>query len=205
MDMPPFLRQRIADRIAPLAQQAAARGITADRLQWAELGLAGGVGALLLLVPALVPDLHAVLLLLPATLAVRALGLAVADLLAQQQPAGVPRDPALREVTDAAADALLYLPVAAYPGIPAAPVVVLVVLGLLVEIAGLATAARGGERRRDGPMNLHDRAIVFAIVGLILALDPGAGPWLPWLLLPAAGLAAATVIRRLHPAPPADR
>jgi uncharacterized membrane protein HdeD (DUF308 family) len=204
MDMPPLLRRRIADRISPLARWAAARGITPDQLQWAVLGLAAGIGALLLVVPALVPGLNAALLL-PAAAAVRALALAVAELLAQERPDGTARDPALREVTDAAADALLYLPLAAYPGVPAAPVVLLVVLGLLAEIAGLASAIRNGERRRDGPMNLHDRAIVFAIVGLILALDPGTGAWLPWLLLPAAGLAAVTVVQRLRALPPADR
>lgn len=204
MDMPPFLRQRIVDGIQPLARQAAARGMTPDQLQWAAFGLAAAVGALLLVMPALVPGLH-VVALLPVALAARALALAVADLLEGEQPAGTPREPALREVTDAAADALLYLPLAAYPGVPAAPVVLLVVLGLLAEIAGLAAAARGGERRRDGPMNLHDRAIVFAIVGLILALDPGTGAWLPWLLLPAAGLAAVTIVQRLRASPPADR
>ena len=92
----------------------------------------------------------------------------------------------------------LYLPLAVYPGLAAAPVILLLVLGLVVEIAGIAALARGEARLRDGPMNSADRALVFALVGLILALEPRTAPWLPWLLLPAAGLALATLLRRLQ-------
>jgi hypothetical protein len=201
MDLPRTVRQRLDAQLAPLAGLAASRGINGDGLQWGVLGVAASVGALLLLTPALLPSGHGVLLLLPAALAARALALAVAEVLARDHPEVPQRDPAVREVTDAGAELLLYLPVAAYPGVAAAPVVLLVALGLLAEIAGLSTLARGGERRRDGPMTLRDRAIVFAIVGLILALDPGAAPWLPWLLLPAAALALATVYSRMRGMP----
>ena len=197
MDLHPAIKQRLDAQLAPLASLAAARGITPDRLQWSALALVAGVGVLLLVLPALLPGLHGLLLLLPAALAARALMLAVAGLLEQGHPELPARDAGLREVTDAGADALLYLPVAAYPGVAVAPVVLLVVLGLLAEIAGLAVLTRGEERRRGGPMDLHDRAIVFGIVGLILAVDPGTAPWLPWLLLPAAALAAVTLVRRL--------
>ncbi|NBC14609.1 MAG: hypothetical protein GVY09_14995 [Gammaproteobacteria bacterium] len=194
------LRQRLRDAVAPLTDRAAATGLAADRLQLTVLGGAALVGVLLLALPAVLTGLHAVLLLLPAALAARAAAMAVAADLEKRHGAA-PGDPALREVTSAATDVLLYLPLAAYPGVPAMPVVVLVVLGLLVEIAGLAPLARGGAKREDGPLNAGDRAIVFAIVGLILALDPGAARWLPWLLLPVAVLAAATLVRRLGPLP----
>lgn len=197
------LRQRLGDALAPLTGRAAAAGLGADTLQLAVLGGAALVGALLLALPAALTGLHAVLLLLPAALAARAAAMAVAADLEKRHGAQ-PGDPALREVASAATDVLLYLPLAAYPGVPAVPVVVLVVLGLLVEIAGLAPLARGGAKREDGPMNAGDRAIVFAIVGLILALDPGAARWLPWLLLPVAVLAAATLVRRLGPLSRAD-
>jgi len=192
-------RQRLRDALAPLTDRAAAAGLGADTLQIAVLGSAALVGVLLLALPAVLTGLHAVLLL-PAALAARAAAMAVAADLEKRRGAA-PGDPALREVTSAATDVLLYLPLAAYPGVPAVPVVVLVVLGLLVEIAGLAPLARGGAKREDGPLNAGDRAIVFAIIGLILALDPGAARWLPWLLLPVAALAAATLVRRLGPIP----
>ena len=198
MDLPRLIRQRLDAQLAPLAERAAAAGITGDRLQWGMLGLAAGVGGLLLATPVLLPGRYGVLLLLPMALAVRAAALAVADLLARDHPDLPPRDPAAREVTDAGAEVLLYLPLAAYPGVAAAPVVLLVVLGLLAEIAGLAPLLRGGERRRDGPMGMHDRAIVFAIAGLILALDPRSAAWLTWLLLPATALAVVTLVARMR-------
>lgn len=207
MDLPQTLHQRILESLAPVTARAAAARIGADQVHLAVLGAAAVVSLLLLALPVALPDLHAVLLLLPAALAARALATTLAadlDARQAQHPQRTPGDPALRDLSTAATDALLYLPLAAYPDVPAAPVVVLVTLGLLVEIAGLAPLGRGGARREDGPMNAGDRAIVFAIVGLILAFDPGTARWLPWLLLPAAVLAASTVVRRLRPQGPTD-
>jgi CDP-diacylglycerol--glycerol-3-phosphate 3-phosphatidyltransferase len=191
------LRSRIDAQLRPLAQHAAAAGLAGDRISWTILVLAAVAGALLLALPAVLPGLSAVLLLLPAALAGRGVLGGIARLQQAERPDAPSREPVLREVADAGADALLYLPLAAYPGLAAAPVILLLVLGLLVEIAGIAALARGKSRLRDGPMNSSDRAIVFALAGLILALEPGTTPWLPWLLLPAAGLALATLLRRL--------
>ncbi len=190
------LRSRIDTQLRPLAEQAAAAGLAGDRISWSILLLAAVTGALLLALPAALPGLSALLLLLPAALAARGLLGGIARLQETEAASPAPREPVLREVTDAAADALLYLPLAAYPGITAAPVILLLVLGLLVEIAGLAVVAGGRERPRGGPMNSSDRAVVFGLVGVIVALEPGTAPWLPWLLLPAAGLALATLAQR---------
>ncbi|WP_295540369.1 hypothetical protein [uncultured Thiohalocapsa sp.] len=203
MDFFDNLRQPLRESLAALTARAATSGTTPDALHRAVLAGAALVGLLLLVLPAVLPGLHTVLLLLPCALAARAAALTVATGLAERHRAA-PADPAVRAVISAAGDVCLYLPLAAYPGVPAAPVVVLVVLGLLVDIAGLAPLARGDARRADGPMNTGDRAIVFAIIGLILALDAGAAGWLPWLLLPAAVLAAVTVARRLRPGAPTD-
>ena len=198
MHLPRAIRQRLEAQLVPLAALATARDLSGDRLQWGVLGVAAVVGALLLVVPMLLPGGHGVLLLLPAALAARAVALAVADLREREHPDGPARDPAVRAVTDAGAELFLYLPLATYPGVAPAPVVLLVALGLLAEIAGLAAPARGASRRQDGPMTQQDRAIVFAIAGVILALDPRAAPWLPWLLVPAATLAVATVYSRMQ-------
>jgi hypothetical protein len=202
MDLPRTLKQRINAQLRPVASRMAALGLVGDRLQWMLLGFAAVTGALLLAVPAVLPGLDGVLLLLPVALLVRAMACAVAEVLEHDHPRMQTRDAALREVIDAGADLLLYLPLATYPGVAPVPVVLLVVIGLLAEIAGLAAATRGGARRRDGPMGYFDRALVFGLAGLILAVDPRTAPWLPWLLLPAAGLAAATILVRLRSAGP---
>jgi hypothetical protein len=200
MDFRQTLRQRFQLAVKPLTSRAATAGISADALRLAVLAGAALVGLLLLTLPVILPGLHAVLLLLPGLLVARAIALTTADQLSERT-SGRAADPALREVTGAAGDVLLYLPLALYPGVPAVPVVMLVVLGLLAEVAGLAPLTRGELRREDGPMNQGDRAIVFAIVGLILALDPGTAHWLPWLLLPAAALTVLTLVLRLRAAP----
>jgi hypothetical protein len=198
MDIPRSLTQRFAAQIGALSTRAATSGLVGDRLAWAVLGLAGLVSAILLTLPAVMPGLHAVLWLLPAVLLLRALASAVAEVQAREHPALPAADPALGAVLDAATDLALYLPLAFYPGVAATPVVLLAVLGLLADIAGLAPLLRGAERHRGGPMGTPDRALVFGIAGVILAVDPHTASWLPWLLLPAAGLAIATVVQRLR-------
>jgi CDP-diacylglycerol--glycerol-3-phosphate 3-phosphatidyltransferase len=198
------LKPRIDAQLRPLALHASRVGLRGDRIQWTILAVAAVTSAMLLLLPTALPRLSAVLFLLPAALLVRAVLGIVGELQRGQDDESQPApNLALRETIDAGAEALLVLPLAAYPGVPIAPVVIMVVLGLLVTITGLAVCARDGkplrERPREGPMNSSDRALVFGLVGLILALEPGSAPWLPWLLLPAAGLALVTLLRRLTP------
>lgn len=86
---------------------------------------------------------------------------------------------------------------------PRPMVVTLVALGLCAEVARLAALGIGASRRQDGPMGKSDRAIVFGLIGLIgliLALDNTAAPWLPWLLIPASVMALATIGNRMRTA-----
>lgn len=201
----PDLRRLARDALRPLYVKLAARGTTPIQLTYASLAVSVAAGGLLTVAPGLLPRPHGLLMLLPAALAVRIALDALRDMTVDTRGSEMPRDALLREVGTALSDVLLYLPVALYPGVPGALVVVFVVLGLCSEIAGLAAAQAGAGRRRDGPMALADRAIVLGIVGMILALDPAAAGLLPWLLLPASALALATIANRvravLHPRP----
>ena len=49
-------------------------------------------------------------------------------------------------------------------------------------------------------MGRPDRAIVFGLIGLILALDSTAAGWLGWLLIPASAMALATIVNRIRAA-----
>ena len=65
-------------------------------------------------------------------------------------------------------DAGLYLPLALVPGVPAALVVVLVVLGVISEMAGVVAVQIGAERRYDGPLGKSDRAFAFGLIAFLL-------------------------------------
>ena len=200
--MPPMfdIKSRIRTQLRPMVAKLRERGVTPTQLDWTTLGLCALVGALIAVLPAVLPHTTQPLLILPAALLLR-LGLdALADLLAEEHSPRTPRDTLLSEVIAAGCDLLLYLPLALLPGIPSALVVILVVLGLCTEVTGLAALRIGASRRRDGPMGKPDRAIVFGLIGLILALDSTASSWLGWLLLPASAMALATIVNRMRAA-----
>ncbi|MGB5833612.1 MAG: hypothetical protein WBG92_16685 [Thiohalocapsa sp.] len=198
--MPPLfdIKAQARSQLRPMVEKLARRGVTPVQLSWTVLGLSAFVGTLIGLLPSVLPQSNRLLLVLPAALLLR-LGLeAAADMLADDYSPRTRRGQLLRDVGDALGDVMLLLPLALIPGVPAALVVTLVALGLCTEVAGLAGLGIGASRRRDGPMNRTDRTIVFGLAGLILALDTGSGPWLPWLLLPASLMALITIGNRIR-------
>jgi len=142
-------------------------------------------------------------MLLPAALLLRLALDAIADMLCETQASRPPEDLLLKETGSAVCDLLLYLPLALIPGVPSGLVVTLAALGLCTEVTGLAALSIGASRRRDGPMGNSDRALTFGLIGMIgmiLALDSTAAPWLPWLLIPASMMALATIGNRMRAA-----
>ena len=200
--MPPMfdMKSRIRTLLRPMLQKLVEVGVTPAQLDWTALGLSALVGALIAVMPAVLPDTTQPLLILPLVLMLRATLETLADMLADAIRPRTARDTLLSEIGAAGGDLLLYLPLALIPGVPGALVVVLVALGLCTEIAGLAALRIGASRRWEGPMGRTDRAIVFGLVGLILALDRTAAGWLGWLLIPASAMALATIINRMRQA-----
>jgi CDP-diacylglycerol--glycerol-3-phosphate 3-phosphatidyltransferase len=200
MPAPLDIESRIRSRLRPLVQRLAARGVTAARVLWATLGLCAVVGALIAVLPEILPRTTGPLMLLPAALLLRLALDAMADMLLEEQTSPPPQDWLLKETGAAVCDLLLYLPLALIPGVPGGLVVTLVALGLCTEVTGLAALGIGASRRRDGPMGKSDRAMLFGLIGIILALDGSAAPWLPWLLLPASLMALVTIGNRMRAA-----
>jgi len=196
MPLPIDLRPRLQSALRPRVAKLARRGLTPNRLTLIEILLAGLVGGLI----ALAPTVPIVLLLLPAAVMLRLVMTAIFGILVEEHGLGASPDRMMREVGEALADALLYLPLALHPGVAGWLVVVVVVLGMVAELAAVAASGSGSGRRTDGPLRRADRALLFGLVGLILAVDPRASAWLPWLLLPAAVLAGITIYNRMRKA-----
>lgn len=142
------------------------------------------------------PEVPAAWLLLPPLLLVRMALNAIDGMLARLQQRATPGGMLLNELGDVVSDVVLYLPLALVPGVPATLVVLVVVLGLLTEFAGLAAVAAGAERRNDGPLGKSDRALLFGIVGLLLGFGVAPGSWLVGLLAGLVPLLGWTVLRR---------
>ena len=106
----------------------------------------------------------------------------------------------LNELSDVASDAVLYLPFAFVPGISPELIVLVVFLSVLTEMAGVVAVQIGASRRYDGPMGKSDRAFVFGLLGLLLALGIDPGNWVNAALVIAAFGTFWTIINRCRKA-----
>jgi CDP-diacylglycerol--glycerol-3-phosphate 3-phosphatidyltransferase len=52
-----------------------------------------------------------------------------------------------------------------------------VILAILTEMIGVVTVQIGASRRYDGPMGKSDRAFVFSIMAILIALKVSIGPY----------------------------
>jgi CDP-diacylglycerol--glycerol-3-phosphate 3-phosphatidyltransferase len=190
------MQQRLRRWLLPWVEIADRRGITPNQLSLANLALAALVGLLL----ALFPGARLPLLLLTTVVLAR-LALDLLDgMLARAQGSRSPLGILLNDSVEPLGAILLYLPLALHPGVDGWLVVLLVALGLCAEIVALSAAQISGRRHTEGPFGKRDRAIFFALIGLILALDRAAAPWLPWLLVPALLLSLLTIGMRMRAA-----
>ncbi|MDH3228843.1 MAG: CDP-alcohol phosphatidyltransferase family protein [Alphaproteobacteria bacterium] len=186
------LKPRFQALLRPACGVLARAGVTANQVTVAAalLSLAGG-GAILWR-----PEARWPLLLLPAVLFLRMALNAIDGMLAREHGMKSRLGAVLNELGDVIADAALYLPLAAVPGVPGWPVAGLVMTGILVEMAGVVGLQIGASRRYDGPVGKSDRAFVFGLVAFLLGIGIGAGAWIEIALGLAIALSGATVINR---------
>ncbi len=189
------LKPRFQRLIRPAAAGLVARGITANQVTLAGLALSGLGGLLVGLTGA-----HwAALALLPAILLVRMALNAIDGIMAREHGQQTRLGALLNELTDPAADALLYLPLAFSPHVPGALLVAVVTAGILAEMAGAVAPTVGARRRHDGPFGKSDRAAFFGLFAVLLAAL-GGGAWVAWALWIGLALSAATVLNRCRKA-----
>jgi CDP-diacylglycerol--glycerol-3-phosphate 3-phosphatidyltransferase len=149
-------------------------GVTANGVTVAAALLSLVVGAFL----TLSGGSRLALLLLPGTLFLRMALNAIDGMLAREHAQKSRKGALLNEVGDVVSDSALYLPFATLPGFEPGLVAVIVVLAALTELTGVLGLTIGARRRYDGPMGKSDRAFVFGLVALLLALGVPAGRWL---------------------------
>lgn len=144
----------------------------------------------------LFPEARWPMLLLPAVLFLRMALNALDGMLARDGGLESPLGGLLNELGDVFCDALLYLPLATLPGLPAAGIVSLCVLGIISEMTGVLAAWLSGERSYAGPMGKSDRALIIGALGLLLGLGVTPGRVTDALIGIALILVAATIIHR---------
>jgi len=104
----------------------------------------------------------------------------------------------LNELTDVVSDAALYLPFAMVSHFAILWVCATIWLAAVVEYAGVLGLMVGASRRYDGPMGKSDRAFVFGVLGLVLALGLQPAPWLMWVMPALCAMLVVTAINRVR-------
>ena len=133
------LKPRFQALLRPLSDALVRAGISANEVTLGALLLSAAHGAWL----ALMPGSACPLLLLPLTLFLRMAFNAIDGMMAKEHGQASPTGAVLNELSDVIADAALYLPFALIPSVNGALVVLVVVTGIIAEMA----RARASHRR----------------------------------------------------------
>lgn len=179
--------------LRPLANVLARGGISANQVTVAGLVLSLAMGAVLALNPA---HQWALLALPPVLLARMALN-ALDGMLAREHGMRTALGGLLNELCDVASDCALTLPFVLVLPQAAAWVVLLTVLAVLAEFAGVVVQALGGSRRYDGPLGKSDRAFLFGVLALLLGTGVAPGAWCVMVLAAGCALSLLTLFRRI--------
>jgi CDP-diacylglycerol---glycerol-3-phosphate 3-phosphatidyltransferase len=188
------LKPRFQDLLRPLVRRLYALGVTANQVTVAALLLSLVVAAI---VAAQAEHLW-FFLLIPLWMLLRMALNAVDGMLAREFSQQSRLGAYLNELCDVAADSALYLPIALVAGVWPMAVVLVVVLALISEYAGVLGPMIGASRRYDGPMGKSDRAFAFGVLatGIACGLLPPA--WINGLLLIIATLSLCTLVNRVR-------
>ncbi|WP_312451287.1 CDP-alcohol phosphatidyltransferase family protein [Stutzerimonas nitrititolerans] len=188
------LKPRFQNLLRPLVRRLHALGITANQVTIAALVLSLLVAGSVALwaeqtwLFALIP------LWMLARMALNAIDGMLAREFGQQSRLGA----YLNELCDVVADSVLYLPFALLPGVSAMAVVLVVLLALFSEYAGVLGPMVGASRRYDGPMGKSDRAFAFGVLATGVACGWLPASWVNGALLLIAALALYTLVNRVR-------
>lgn len=188
------LKPRFQALLRPLVTWLYQRGITANQVTLA----AGIVSVLLGVLLALYVEHHWLFALIPLWMIVRMALNAIDGMLAREFNQQSRLGAYLNELCDVVADSALFIPFALLAGINSALAILVVLLALISEYAGVLGPMVGSSRRYDGPMGKSDRAFAFGVLGAAVACGILSVLWINLLLLVIAGLLLWTTYNRVH-------
>lgn len=137
-----------------------------------------------------------ILFLIPLVLFVRMALNAIDGMLAREYGMKTPLGAILNELGDVVSDTVLYLPFAVIPGFSPYLLTLAVIAAIISEMSGITAVMIGAGRRYDGPMGKSDRAFVFGVTALLLAMGVPAGRWLDAVLFTVLILSGFTIVNR---------
>jgi len=187
------LKPKFQNLLRPQVVRLAERGVSANQVTLAALGLSIVVGLLLYALPYRVTAI-----LIPITLFVRMALNAIDGMLAREHNMQSSLGAILNELSDVVSDAALYLPFAMLAPFNGGLVAVIVLLAVVSEMAGVVAVQIGASRRYDGPMGKSDRAFLFGLLALLYAFGVDLSLWGNWALWGIFILLLLTIYNRCH-------
>jgi phosphatidylglycerophosphate synthase len=187
------LKPRFQALLRPLTAALYRSGITANQVTVFACLVSVALGALL----AAMPERAALFALIPAWLFARMALNAIDGMLAREFGQASRLGAYLNELTDVVSDAVLYLPFALLAGSNPWLVGLVIVLSIISEMAGVLGTMVGAGRRYDGPMGKSDRAFVFGVVGLLVAVGVPMHVAFDWIWLAMAAAVLLTIVNRV--------
>ncbi|MDM8348983.1 CDP-alcohol phosphatidyltransferase family protein [Pseudomonas sp. sp1636] len=187
------LKPHFQNLLRPGVKRLYARGVSANQVT-----LAAAVVSVLLGVMLALFQQRWLFALIPLWMLLRMALNAVDGMLAREFGQQSKLGAYLNELCDLIADSALYLPFALLPGVSPLLVVLLVLLALISEYAGVLGPMVGASRRYDGPMGKSDRAFCFGVVaaGVVSGLLPAS--WSNGLFALMAVLLLYTLYNRVR-------
>nr|WP_196107380.1 MULTISPECIES: CDP-alcohol phosphatidyltransferase family protein [unclassified Ochrobactrum] len=186
------LKSRFQNLLRPLVVRLAAGGVTANQVTVAAALVSIILGAFLAW-----SGNAAWFALVPVWLFLRMALNAVDGMLAREHGQKSTLGAYLNEIGDVVSDAALYAPFALVAPFTGPWIFAVIFLATLTEFAGLAGPSVGASRRYDGPMGKSDRAVVFGVLGVWIAIDGTLPGWMFWLQPLLCLLLAATTVKRI--------
>lgn len=104
----------------------------------------------------------------------------------------------LNELCDVVADCALILPFALIADVSLLLVLLVTLLAVFSEYAGVLGSMIGASRRYDGPMGKSDRALVLGLLAMVIALGWASAPWINGVFALIAVLLACTLVNRVR-------
>ena len=188
------LKPRFQNLLRPGVQRLYARGVTANQVTLAAAAVSVLLGALL----AWLPQHTWLFALIPLWMLLRMALNAVDGMLAREFGQQSKLGAYLNELSDVVADSALYLPFALLAGVSPTLAVLVVVLAVISEYAGVLGPMVGASRRYDGPMGKSDRAFCYGVLGAGVASGLLPSSWINGLLAVILLLLLATLVNRVR-------
>lgn len=188
------LKPAFQNLLRPTVQRLYERGITANQVTLVAAAISILLGALL----AVFPSTLWLFALIPLWMLLRMALNAVDGMLAREFGQQSKLGAYLNELCDVVADSALYLPFALLAGVSPLLVVLVVVLAVISEYAGVLGPMVGASRRYDGPMGKSDRAFAFGVLGAGVASGLLPAAWINGLLALMLLLLLLTLINRVR-------